>query len=375
LIRSTRLARLFVTVTAAVAIGVGGSLAVATAASAKAKAKAPKGGVETPSAGTVTETGSSLMYPLFNLWAGGYSTKHSSVTVSTASTGSGTGLADAANGTVDIGASDAYLAPSALTTTPTLLNIPLAISAQLAAYNIPGVTAHLVLSGKVLSKIYQGTITTWNDPAIAALNPSVTLPSIPIVTLHRSDGSGDTFLWSTFLSDADPSGWGKTIGFNTTISWPNAPGALGENGNSGMLAGCKATVGCIAYVGISYLTQALQAGLGYAALVNGKGQNVLPTPVTIATEAAGFTKKTPPTGTISMEYGKVKNGYPIVNYEYAIVNSNQSSSSTAKDIRSLLEWIINSKDGNASSILNQVNFQPLPATVVAQSLKQIKTIQ
>ena len=153
MISSTRLARLVVACTAVLAIGVAGSLVAATAASAKAK---PKPAIEKPTAGTVTETGSTLMYPLFNLWAGGYSTKYPSVTVSTAATGSGTGLADAANGTVNIGASDAYLAPSALTTTPTLLNIPLAISAQLAAYNIPGVTAHLVLSGKVLSQHLPG---------------------------------------------------------------------------------------------------------------------------------------------------------------------------------------------------------------------------
>ena len=369
----TRLSRLAIACSAALAIGVGGSLAAATAASAKAKPKKPA--VETPASGTVTETGSTLLYPLFNLWAAGYGTKFHSVTVSTAATGSGTGLADAAQGTVNIGASDAYLSPSALQATPTLLNIPLAISAQIAAYNVPGVTAHLVLSGKVLSSIYQGKITTWNDPAIAALNPGVTLPSIPIVTLHRSDGSGDTFLWSTFLSDADPNGWGKTLGFNTTISWPNAPGAQGENGNSGMLAGCKVIVGCIAYVGISYLTQTLQAGLNYAALVNGEGKAVLPSSTSIATEAAGFVKKTPANGTISMEFGKVKGGYPIINYEYAIVNSNQSSASTAKRIRSVLEWAINSKDGNASSYLIQVNFQPLPLTVVAQSLKQIAKIK
>jgi len=369
---STRLARLVAAGTAVLAIGVGSSLVAATAASAKAK---PKPAVEAPSAGTVTETGSTLMYPLFNLWSGGYSTKYPSVTVSTAATGSGTGLADAANGTVNIGASDAYLAPSALTTTPTLLNIPLAVSAQLAAYNIPGVTAHLVLSGKVLSNIYQGKVTNWNDPSIASLNPGVTLPNLPIVTLHRSDGSGDTFLWTTFLSDADPNGWGKTISFNTTVAWPTAPGALGENGNSGMLAGCKATPGCVAYIGISYLTQALQAGLGYAALVNAKGQTVLPTPTSITAEAAGFTKKTPANGTISMEYGKVKGGYPIVNYEYAIVNSQQTSSSTAKDIRSVLEWIVNAKDGNATSYLTQVNFQPLPASIVKASLKQIAKIQ
>ena len=92
----------------------------------------------------------------------------------------------------------------------------------------------------------------------------MTLPNLPIVTLHRADSSGDTFLFTQFLSKTDPSGWGATVGYNTTVQWPNAPGALGETGNSGMVTGCKATPGCIAYVGISYQTQALQAGLGYA---------------------------------------------------------------------------------------------------------------
>ena len=105
----------------------------------------------------------------------------------------------------------------------------------------------------------------------------MTLPSLPIVTLHRSDSSGDTFLFTTYLSKTDPSGWGTKIGYNTTVPWPNAPGALGETGNSGMVSGCKATPGCVAYVGISYQTQALQAGLGYAALQNAKGQYELPT--------------------------------------------------------------------------------------------------
>ena len=106
--------------------------------------------------GTVTETGSTLLYPLFNLWAGGYNTKFPSVTIQTAATGSGTGISEAENGTIDIGASDAYLSPSVTSSNPDLKNIPLAISAQLAAYNVPGITAHLKLSGKVLSEIYQG---------------------------------------------------------------------------------------------------------------------------------------------------------------------------------------------------------------------------
>jgi phosphate transport system substrate-binding protein len=349
---------------------------VSTAAfSATAGASKHKPAVEKPSGGTVSETGSTLLFPLFNLWSSGYSTTYPSVTIQTAGTGSGAGITGATTGTADIGASDAYLSPAELTAAPTLANIPLAISAQLITYNIPGVSAHLKLTGKVISSIYQGKVTNWNASAIASLNPTVTLPNLPIVTLHRSDSSGDTFLFSSFLSDTDPSGWGKSVGFNTLLTFPSAPGALGEMGNSGMVAECKVVSGCIAYIGISYLTQALQSGLGYAQLQNGAKQFELPTPATITAEAASFTSKTPASGTISLIYGKAKGGYPIVNYEYGVVNDKQSSSSTAKNIRSVLEWAVNLKDGNSASYLSQVNFQPLPAPIVAQSLKQIKKIK
>jgi len=371
LMRATRFKRGAIVV---VATGLALSSVVISSA-ASASVKLPKSGVETPSGGTVSETGSTLLYPLFNLWAGGYNTKYPSVTIQTAATGSGTGISEAENGTIEIGASDAYLSPTVVSSNPDLKNIPLAISAQVAAYNVPGVTAHLKLSGKVLSEIYQGQITKWNDSAIASANPGVTLPNIPIVALHRSDSSGDTFIFTQYLSKADPSGWGAKVGYNTTVPWPAAPGALGENGNSGMVSGCKATPGCIAYIGISYLTQTLQAGLAYSALGNGKGQYVVPTQTSIAAEAAGFVKKTPANGTISLIYGNINNGYPIVNYEYAIVSTHQSSTSTAKNIRSVLEWAINSKYGNSSSYLSQVNFQPLPSKVVAQSVKQILSIQ
>jgi phosphate transport system substrate-binding protein len=349
------------------------SIVLSTAAGAAAKL--PSGGVEKPSGGQVTETGSTLLYPLFNLWASGYNEKYSSTSIQTAGTGSGTGISDATNGTINIGASDAYLSPSEVTASPDLKNIPLAISAQLVAYNVPGITAHLKLSGKLLSQIYSGTVTNWNASQIASANPGVTLPNLPIVTLHRSDSSGDTFLFTTYLSKADPSGWGAKIGFNTTVPWPNAPGALGESGNSGMVSGCKATAGCIAYVGISYQTQVLQAGLGYAALGNAKGQYVLPTQTSIAAEAAGFVKKTPANGTISLIYGPITGGYPIINYEYAIVSTNQSSSSDAKNIRSVLEWAINPQQGSATSYLSQVDFLPLPTKVEAQSVKQILAIK
>ncbi len=135
------------------------SSVVLSTTAAGAATKLPASGVETPSGGTVTETGSTLLYPLFNLWAGGYSTKYPSTTIQTAGTGSGTGISEATTGTINIGASDAYLSPSEVSASPDLKNIPLAISAQIVAYNVPGVLSHLKLSGKVLSEIYQGTVT------------------------------------------------------------------------------------------------------------------------------------------------------------------------------------------------------------------------
>ena len=370
--------RLVPTLALAGIVTVGGFASAASAAKAKHKPAhkpaTPSMVVETPPAASLTETGSTLLYPLWNLWAPAYQNRFSQVSVTTAGTGSGTGIADAANNTVNIGSSDAYLSPTVLSANPGLLNIPLAISYQAIVYNIPGVTRHLNLSGQVLADIYTGKVTSWNDPVVAAMNPGVTLPNLPIVALHRSDGSGDTFIFTQYLARQVAS-WNSTIAYGTTVAFPSIPNALGENGNGGMVSGCQATKGCIAYVGVSYLTQVLGDGMGYAALRNGIGQFVLPNQTTAAAEAAGYARHTPDNGTISMINGRVKNGYPIVNYEYAIVNKQQSNASTAKAVRSLLEWAINPKYGNDSSYLDLVRFNPLPAKVIAQSLKQIATIK
>ncbi len=330
--------------------------------------------VEKPAPANLSETGSTLLYPLWNLWTPDYQAAYPKVTISTAGTGSGTGIADAASGTVNIGSSDAYLSPSTVAATPSLLNIPLAISYQVIMYNIPGLTAHLKLNGTVLAQIYLGKITNWNDPAITALNPGVTIPSLPIVALHRSDGSGDTFLFSQYLARQDAKDWGAT-NYGTTVTWPAIKNSLAEVGNGGMVSGCNATPGCVAYVGVSFLTQGLGDGLGYAQVKNGMGQYEMPTAKAVALEAAGYTKITPANGTISMINGRVKGGYPIINYEYAIVNAHQSSTSTAQSVRSLLEWAINPKFGNSGQYLSQVRFQALPMKVALQSYKQIKKIK
>lgn len=323
---------------------------------------------------TLQETGSSLLFPLFNLWVEQIHTEWSAVTVQTASTGSGAGLTAAETGTANIGASDAYLAPAAVQQYPTLENIPLAISAQQVNYNIPGLSAstHLKLTGKVLAGIYRGTITHWDDSAIAKLNPGVKLPHLTIVPVHRVDSSGDTFLFTSFLSAADPTGW--TIAPDTSVSWPNVPGELSAMGNGGMVTTCQQTPGCVAYIGVSYLKEATSAGLGYAALQNKAGQYETPSPTSVAAEAAGYATTTPASGTISMIYGPPAAGYPIVNYEYAIVSTKQSSAQAAQGTRAVLAWAIDPSGGSSDTYLSQVGFVALPAGVRAISTRLVAKI-
>ena len=353
------------------ACGGGGSPPAAPAASAAAGGGIPAG----PAPGPVSlkETGSSLLFPLMGAWAAAYHQQHPNVTISTASTGSGKGIAKASAGEADIGASDAFLSSGDLVTNPAMLNIPLAISAQQVNYNVPGLrpATHLKLNGKVLAEMYQGAITTWSDPRIASLNPGVALPHTRVVPLHRADSSGDTFLFTSYLTTQDAQ-WDRAIGYGTTVAWPAVHGARAETGNTGMVAGCKATPGCVAYVGIAYLSSATNGGLGYASLRNALGAYEAPAPRAIGAAVASFVSTTPVNGTVSMVDGPAVTGYPIVNYEYAIVSARQPSAAKARDIKAFLHWAITA--GNAPRYLDQVRFQPLPGSIVSLSDAQIAKI-
>ncbi len=320
----------------------------------------------------LSETGATELYPLMNLWAPAYNAKYPNVSITTGSTGSGAGISQAAAGAVNIGASGAYLSPGDLSAHQGLMNVALAVSAEQVNYNLPGVTEHLKLNGKVLAAMYQGTIKTWNDPQIAALNPGMNLPATPVVPLHRSDGSGDTFVFTQYLSKQDPDGWGKSPGFNTTIAFPAVPGALGENGAGGMVTGCAQTPGCVAYIGTSYLDQANQKGLGEAELANASGSYLLPNAQSVAAEAAGFAAQTPANQVVSLINGPAPDGYPIVNYEYAVVYSNQKDPAVAQTMQAFLHWAVT--DGNNPTYLDQFHFQPLPASVAKLSDAQIAKI-
>ena len=221
-----------------------------TASSASSTPTAAAVQTGNPSAAvTLSEAGSSLLYPYLQKLAPGINAAYPNITLTPAAGGSGTGQSEAISGTIDMGGSDAYLSPAQFTANSGILNIPIAVSSQAVNYNLAGVN-NLKLSGSVLAQIYSGTITTWNNAAIAALNPGVTLPSTTIIPIRRSDSSGDTFIFTSFLS-ATNSTWSSGPAFGTTVNWPTVTGELTAQGNPAMVDTLKATPNGIAYIGIS----------------------------------------------------------------------------------------------------------------------------
>jgi phosphate transport system substrate-binding protein len=320
---------------------------------------------------TLAETGSSLMAPLFALWAPAYHARFSQVTLRTTSSSSGEGISSAAAGKADIGASDAFLSPATLATYSSLVNIPLAVAALMVVYNVPGIStsAHLRLDGTVLARIFSGKIGRWDDPAIAALNPGVKLPGTAIVPVHRADSSGSTFLFTSYLNAQDPSGWSSSL-IGTTVAWPGPPGALGATGSDAVISSVGSAPGAIGYVGVSYLSQVRGANEGEAALGNSAGRFALPTARAIQAALSSFTN-TPASETISLINGSAVQAYPIINYEYVVVDTSQPSATRAQDLRAFLSWAVTT--GTAE--LATVNFQPLPPSIITLSDAQIAKIK
>jgi len=327
--------------------------------------------VPAAAAQTLSETGSSVMAPLFALWGPAYHARFSQVTLRTASSSSGVGISSAAAGTADIGASDAFLSPATLAKYTDLVNIPLAVAALMVIYNVPGIgpSAHLRLNGKVLAQMFAGKITRWDDPAIAAINPGVKLPGTAVVLVHRADSSGSTFLFTSYLNAQDPSGWSNSL-IGTTIAWPRQLGEIGATGSDAIISRVRSASGAVSYVGVSYLSQVTRADEGEAALGNSSGSYVLPTGGAIQAALASFTNM-PASETISLVNGAGSQAYPIINYEYAVVRTSQAGAVRARDLRAFLIWAITS--GTAQ--LARVNFQPLPPSIVTLSTAQIAEIK
>ncbi len=323
---------------------------------------------------SLTETGSTMLYPLFQTWIANYTKTHPGVQITTGATGSGAGMAQAIAGKVQIGASDAYMSDAESRQHPGIINIPLAISAQTVNYNLPGLEgANVKLDGPTLAGIYTGAITLWDAPQIASLNPGVALPHQAIIPIHRADASGDTFIFSQFLSFSTPT-WENTLDYGVSLNWPAVKGALTATGNDGMVKLLQSTPYAIGYVGISFTEDVAAAKLGTAALGTNDGPFVLPTQENIEAGAASLGPRTPPDERLSLVYAPGPKSYPLVNYEYAVVSTHQADPATAAALRRFLLWTILPSEENQGYVA-AVHFLPLPPHTWELSQAQIQTIQ
>jgi phosphate transport system substrate-binding protein len=336
-------------------------------------------GLATPAAGAAATieldaTGSTLMYPLLTTWIRQYRRDSPNVRIAMTATGSGAGIAKAIAGAVQLGASDAYMTDEQMSANPGMLNIPLAISSQLIAYNVPGLNAAaLKLDGPTLAGIYTGSIRSWDAPAIAAMNPGLKLPHQTIAPIHRSDSSGDSFIFSQYLTFSTDS-WEDGPSYGTDVAWPAIGGAKGATGNAGMVKVLAATPYGIAYVGGSFFNEVAQAHLGTATLKNEAGRFVAPSPQNVRAAAADLNPRTPKDERLSLVFAPGSDSYPLVNYEYAIVAAKQTDPAKADALRDFLLWTIDEGRGNDQRLLDPLHFATLPEFVRALSDAQIRRI-
>jgi phosphate transport system substrate-binding protein len=306
----------------------------------------------------LTGAGSTLVAPLMANWTNGFETG-GGTSVKYAAVGSGEGIKQISSGTVDFGASDAPMTSEQAAECSGCVTIPWALSATGIGFNVPGVSK-LNLSGPLLAEIYSGKIKKWNDKKIAKLNPKAKLPSTPITPIYRTDGSGDTYAFTNFLSKVSPS-WRSQFGFATTVGFK---AGVGAKGNSGVTATLK-TPGAIGYVAVAYL---IGAGIHAVAIENAAGKFALPNLKNIE-EAASVVKSARPNSGISIvdPPKSAPKAYPISTFTYAIVPNNAPQAAALKEF---LTYAVNKGQAYGAAL----DFAPLPQVVLAAAQKAIGSL-
>jgi phosphate transport system substrate-binding protein len=317
----------------------------------------------------LTGGGATFPYPVYSKWFAEYHKLHPQVQINYQSLGSGAGIRQVTDGTVDFGGSDMPLTPEQQAEFRTkrgteLLHFPTVLGAVVPAYNLPSVTAPLKFTGEALAGIFLGTITKWNDPAIARANAGVALPSSDIIVVHRSDGSGTTFVWTDYLSKISPV-WLQKVGRNTSVNWPVG---LGGRGNEGVAGTVKQTVGSIGYIELVY---ALQNNIKYGSVQNSTGAFVAANFASVTAAAAGAAANMPADFRVSITNAPGAAAYPVSSFTWLLIPARIQDAAKRQVLVDFLRWML--KDGQA--LAEGLSYARLPAEVIARETQAIANIK
>jgi phosphate transport system substrate-binding protein len=311
----------------------------------------------------INGAGATFPYPIYSKWFDEFHKKHPEAEINYQSIGSGGGIRQVLEGTVDFGASDGPMTDEQLGQAKIpILHLPTVLGAVVATYNLPGVEK-LKLTPETLAGILLGRITAWNDPALAKENPTVKLPAVPIVPVHRSDGSGTSFVFTDYLSKVSPE-WEKTVGRGTSVNWPVGIGGKGNEGVTGLV---KQTPNAIGYVELVY---ALQNGLPYADVRNRAGRYVPPSLASVTAAAAAAAAKMPADFRVSITDPASPDAYPISSFTWLLIPTRIADKTKGEIIKQFLGWMLS--DGQAMA--TPLNYAPLPPAVIDMERRAIDTI-
>lgn len=312
----------------------------------------------------INGAGSSFDYPAFTKWFEAYGAVDAAVHFNYQSLGSGAGQQQLLKQTVDFGASDAPMSDESMAkASGKILHIPVVAGGVALTYNLPG-SPKLRLDSDAIANIYLGNIKNWNDPKLAALNPGVALPDLPIIPVHRSDSSGTTFIFSDYLSAVNPA-WAGTVGKNTAVRWPTGIG-LGAKGSEGVAGQVKQIEGAIGYVELAY---ADKNKMSYADVRNAAGNFVSPTPDSVS--AALATAKVPDDFRFSMVNAPGEKAYPIAGPSWVLVYQNQKNADNGKKLVAFLKWAVT----EGQKLTPGLDYAPLPDEVQQRELQLLDTIK
>jgi phosphate transport system substrate-binding protein len=316
------------------------------------------------SAQNINGAGATFPYPIYSKWFSEYSQLHSNVKINYQPIGSGGGIRQVTEGTVDFGASDVTMTDAQIGAAKVkVIALPTVLGAVVPVYNIPGVNKELNFSGDVIADIYLGKITSWSDARIAKDNPGVTLPSKPILPVYRSEGSGTTFIFSDFLSKVSPS-WNSGPGRGSAINWPTGIGQKGSEGVSGMVRQSPYSFG---YVELVY---AVQNKIPYGLVKNAAGKFVKASTDSVTAAAAGAAKSMPADYRVSITNAPGADAYPVSSFTWILLPTHGDAAKT-KALTDFFGWMLDHGESEAAAL----TYAPLPKQVQDMVRKTIATIK